>query len=227
MVDHHPINEIWEHGQNMYPGFTCNYCRCTKKGGVATWFKQHLVARGSIVKHCGSVPLDVRDYFHHEIDRTAENRRAKQRQSLLREEVTVEGNVVHDIDSDKDEELKCVIHLSREEAQYARRVQEQGERYEHGDGSSQQQPSGGFFDRLKRTTSRKGKSQPIQTRIDTGSWISKSKQTKSTIGKAWAKFIHTEVIPGAKADNPYFIVACKETQRWGKLASHLIYLCLS
>jgi hypothetical protein len=72
------------------------------------------------VKHCGSVPLDVRDYFHRDLDRTTENRRARQRQSLLREEVAVEGNVVHNIDSDNDEELQYVIHLSREEAQYAR-----------------------------------------------------------------------------------------------------------
>jgi hypothetical protein len=30
-------------------------------------------------------------------------------------------------------------------------------------------------------------------------------------------FFHIEAIPGAKADNSYFVVACKETQRWGKL----------
>jgi hypothetical protein len=54
----------------------------------------------------------------------------------------------------------------------------------------------------------------------------KSKQAKSLIGKAWIKFFHTEAIPGVKADNPYFVVAYKETQRLSKLASHLIYLCL-
>jgi hypothetical protein len=75
---------------------------------------------------------------------------------------------------------------------------------------------------LKRSTSRKGKSEPVQTRIDTGPWTSKSKQAKSAIGKAWAKFFHTEAILSAKADNPYFVVACKETQRWGKF----VYLCL-
>jgi hypothetical protein len=72
------------------------------------------------VKHCGSIPQDVRDYFRHELDRTAENRRARQRQSLLREEVVAEGNVIHDIDSNNDEELQCAIHVSREEVQYAR-----------------------------------------------------------------------------------------------------------
>jgi hypothetical protein len=38
---------------------------------------------------------------------------------------------------------------------------------------------------------------------------------KTSIGKAWAKIFHTEAIPGVKADNPYFVVVVKETQRWG------------
>jgi hypothetical protein len=201
--------------------------RMYNRGGGATWFKQHLAARGSNVKHCGSVPPDVQDYFHRGLDRTAKNRRARQRQSLLREEVATQGNVVHNIDSDNNEELQRAIHISREEAQYAWRVRQQGGQYEHGGGLSQQQSSSGLFDKLKRLTSRKGKSELAQTRIETRPWTSKSKQAKSAIGKAWAKFFHIEAIPGAKADNPYFVVACKETQRWGKLASYHIYLCLS
>jgi hypothetical protein len=124
---------------------------------------------------------------------------------LLREEVAAEGIVVHNIDLDNDEELQRAIHLSREEAQYAQQVQQQGGQYEHGGGSSQQQPSGGFFDKLKRSTSRRGKSELVQTRIDTGPWTTKSNQAKSAIGKAWAKFFHTEAIPDAKADNPYLV----------------------
>jgi hypothetical protein len=166
------------------------------------------------VKQCRSVSLDVRDYFRHDLDRSAQNKRARQQQSMLREEVATEGNAVHNIDFDNDEELQCAIHLSREEAQYAQRVRQQGGQYEHGGGSSQQQPNG---DRLKRSSSRRGRSQPIQTRIDTGPWTTKGKQAKSAIGKSWAKFFHTKAIPGAKADNPYFVVSCKETQRWGKL----------
>jgi hypothetical protein len=176
------------------------------------------------VKHCGSISPDVRDYFHRDLDRSAQNRRARQQQSMLREEVAADGNVVHNINSDNDEELQCAIHLSRDEAQYAQRVRQQGGQYEHGGGSSQQQPSG---DRLKRSSSRRGRSQPVQIRIDTGPWTTKGKQAKSVIGKAWLKYFHTEVIPGAKADNSYFVVACKEMQRWGKLGCHLIYLHLS
>jgi hypothetical protein len=80
---------------------------------------------------------------------------------------------------------------------------------------------------LKRSSSKRGRSQPVQTRIDTEPWATKGKQSKSVIGKAWTKFFHTEPIPGAKADNPYFVVACKEMQRWGKLGCYLIYLHLS
>jgi hypothetical protein len=93
-----------------------------------------------------------------------------------------------------------------EEVQYAQRIRQQGGQYEHGGGSSQQQPSG---DRLKRSSSRRGRSQSVQTRIDTEPWKTKGKQAKSAIDKAWAKFFHNEAIPGAKADNPYFVVACK------------------
>jgi hypothetical protein len=66
-------------------------------------------------------------------------------------------------------------------------------------------------------SSRRGRSQPVQTRIDTGPWTTKGKQVKFAIGKAWTNFFHTKAIPGAKADNLYFVVACKEIQRWGKL----------
>jgi hypothetical protein len=57
----------------------------------------------------------------------------------------------------------------------------------------------------------------------------KDKQAKTTIDKAWVKFFHTEAIPGVKADNPYFVVAVKETQRWGNqvfllLCTHFFYV---
>jgi hypothetical protein len=119
MADHQITDEVWQYAQNTGASFTCNYCGCTKRGSGATWFKQHLAARGSNVKHYCSVPSDVRDYFYHDLDRTAENRRARQRQSLLREEVAAVGNMVHDIDSNNDEKLQRAIHFSREETQYA------------------------------------------------------------------------------------------------------------
>ena len=36
---------VWEHGENLYLGWQCNYCRTQKEGDGATRFKQHLYAR--------------------------------------------------------------------------------------------------------------------------------------------------------------------------------------
>jgi hypothetical protein len=142
MAEHQITDEVWQHGQHAGVGFTCNYCGCTKRGGGATRFKHHLIARESNVKHFGSVAPNVRDYFRRDLDRSAQNRRASKRQSILREEVAAEGNVVHNINSDNDEKLQCAIHISREDAQYAQRIRQQCGLYKHGSGSSQQQPSG-------------------------------------------------------------------------------------
>jgi hypothetical protein len=57
MANHQSIDEVWQHGQHAGADFTCNYSGCTKRGGGATQFKQHLSTRGSNVKHCGSVPV--------------------------------------------------------------------------------------------------------------------------------------------------------------------------
>ena len=43
---------VWEHGENLYPGWRCNYCRAQKGGGGATRLKQHLAGRGAEVVHC-------------------------------------------------------------------------------------------------------------------------------------------------------------------------------
>jgi hypothetical protein len=56
----------------------------------------------------------------------------------------------------------------------------------------------------------------MQPRIDTGSWTQKGKNAKEAIGKAWSKFFHIAGVRGRQADNPYFVSAVKETQKWGK-----------
>jgi hypothetical protein len=63
MEDRSQADEVWEHGENIYPRFVCKYCKCSKKDGGATSFKQHLADRGNNVKHCSRVPPDARDYF--------------------------------------------------------------------------------------------------------------------------------------------------------------------
>jgi hypothetical protein len=72
----------------------------TQRRGGATQFKKHLVGHEGNVRTCSSVRPGVRDFFHHELDRTAKTKRMKQQEKLLRGEICVVGNVVHDIDSE-------------------------------------------------------------------------------------------------------------------------------
>jgi hypothetical protein len=116
------------------------------------------------------------------LDQTANRKKTKQKERLLREEVAVEGNVVHDIDSD-DEELQHALHASREEEQFAGVVRERGGgRYEHT--VVHLNNKGGLLGRLTRSSSQRVKNTPTQTRIDMGPWSTKSKQAKIAIGKA-------------------------------------------
>lgn len=41
------------------------------------------------MKHCGSVPLKVYNFFHRELNRTVEKKMMKQGERLLREEITM------------------------------------------------------------------------------------------------------------------------------------------
>jgi hypothetical protein len=151
MADHSQADEILEHGENIYPGFICKYCKCSKKGGGVTSFKQHLANRGNNVKHCSFVPSDVHDYFRRGLDRKADRKKTKNKERLLREEVAAEGNVVHGIDFG-DEELQHALHASREEAQRERAARQRWGQYEH-DGGSYQQQGGGLLGRFTRSSS--------------------------------------------------------------------------
>ncbi|BAS97541.1 Os06g0328650, partial [Oryza sativa Japonica Group] len=54
---------VWEHGENIRPGWRCKYCHTKRGGGGATQLKQHLATRGKGVTYCNSVPPDVREFF--------------------------------------------------------------------------------------------------------------------------------------------------------------------
>jgi hypothetical protein len=47
-----PKDVVWEHGENLAPGWRCNYCGMQKSGGGSTRFKKHMAACGSSVLHC-------------------------------------------------------------------------------------------------------------------------------------------------------------------------------
>ena len=65
-----------------------------------------------------------------------------------------------------------------------------------------------------------------QPRIDTGSWTQKVRNAKEAFGKAWSKFFHIAGVPGRQADNPFFVSAVRETQKWGKFSFIGMYLMI-
>jgi hypothetical protein len=67
------------------------------------------------VKYCGSVPLEVHNFFH----RSLEKKRMKQRERLLREKIVAEASMIHEIDSNNDEQLSCDLPASHREKEYA------------------------------------------------------------------------------------------------------------
>jgi hypothetical protein len=39
-------DEVWEHEENLFPGFKCKYCLKVFRGGRATRLKEHLAGKG-------------------------------------------------------------------------------------------------------------------------------------------------------------------------------------
>ncbi|CAM0146800.1 unnamed protein product [Urochloa decumbens] len=220
---------VWEHGDNLYPGWRCKYCHTQKGGGGTTRLKQHLTARGTEVVHCRHVPPDIRDFFRRELDRAKKATADRAREKLRREKVAAEGNYPVQ-EEDEEEQIRRAMELSRAEAEYRRGVDERGGAYEHGggSGSARGNPLQRMFGRVTSQRERLspavedynlasgGRRGMTHTRIDTGSWTQKGKNAKEAIGKAWSKFFHIAGVPGRQADNPYFVSAVRETQKWGE-----------
>jgi hypothetical protein len=45
-------NQVWEHGENLFPGFKCKYCVKEFCGGGATRLKEHLAEKSGNVTRC-------------------------------------------------------------------------------------------------------------------------------------------------------------------------------
>ena len=234
---------VWEHGENFYPGWRCKYCNTQKAGGGATRLKQHLAHRGAEVVHCRNVPPDVREYFQRDIEKARKATAERARERLRREKAAAEGNYPGE-EEDEETQLQRALDQSRMEAVYRRGVEQRGGVYEHGGDSGSTR--GNPLQRMLRWATlqrespavenynlasggRRGMTQPM---IDTGSWTQKGRNAKEAIGKAWSKFFHFAGVSGRQADNPYFVSAVRETQKWGmfsfiRMTPMSLHFCIS
>jgi hypothetical protein len=161
-------DHVWEHGENLFPGFKCKYCVKEFRGGGATRLKEHLAGKSVKVTRCTKCPPDIRNYFLHELQRVRDQKKAINDERLHRVQNTIPEP------DDEDEELHEVLEVSRREVEFQRRV---GEHYEHGGGSGGGGGGGGVKGLFRRGTSQRERPRdfdvarakaPVQTRIDTG-----------------------------------------------------------
>jgi hypothetical protein len=54
---------VWEHGENLFPGFKYKYCVKEFHGGRVTRLKEHLAEKSGNVARCTKCPPDIREYF--------------------------------------------------------------------------------------------------------------------------------------------------------------------
>jgi hypothetical protein len=45
-------DKVWEHEENLFPGFECKYYLKGFRGGGATRLKEHLVGKGENISQC-------------------------------------------------------------------------------------------------------------------------------------------------------------------------------
>jgi hypothetical protein len=135
-------DQVWEHGENLFPRFKCKYCVKEFRGGGATRLKEHLTGKSGNVVQCTKCPPDIRNYFLRELQRVRERKKAINDERLHRVQSTIPEP------DDEDEELQEVLEVSRREAEFQRRA---GEHYEHGGESG----GGGVKGLFRRGTSQR------------------------------------------------------------------------
>jgi hypothetical protein len=62
-------DQVWEHGENLFPGFKCKYCVKEFRGGGVTRLKEDLAGKSGNVARCTKCPPDIRNYFLRELQR--------------------------------------------------------------------------------------------------------------------------------------------------------------
>jgi hypothetical protein len=65
-------DQVWEHGENLLPGFKCKCCVKEFHGGRATRLKEHLAEKSENIARCTKCLPNIRNYFLRELQRVRE-----------------------------------------------------------------------------------------------------------------------------------------------------------
>jgi hypothetical protein len=65
---------VWDHEDNLFPGFKCKYCLKEFCEGGATSLKEHLAGKNENISRCTKCPPDIRNYFLCELQRVSERK---------------------------------------------------------------------------------------------------------------------------------------------------------
>jgi hypothetical protein len=84
-------DQVWEHGENLFPGFKCKYCVKEFRGGGDTRLKEHLAGKSGNVSRCTKCPLDIRNYFLYELQKARERKKAINDERLHRVQSTFQN----------------------------------------------------------------------------------------------------------------------------------------
>jgi hypothetical protein len=53
-------DQVWEHGENLFPGFKCKYYMKEFRGGGGTRLKEHLAGESKNIARCTKYTLNIR-----------------------------------------------------------------------------------------------------------------------------------------------------------------------
>jgi hypothetical protein len=106
---------VWDHEENLFPGFKCKYCVKEFHDGGATRLKEHLARKSGNVARCTKCPPDIREYFLCDLQMVRERKKAINDERLHR----VQSTILEP--GDEDEELQQVLEVLRREVEFQRR----------------------------------------------------------------------------------------------------------
>jgi hypothetical protein len=225
-----PIEVTWSHGERYpYPkgaGFLCLYCHKKGQGGGVTRLKEHLAGAPGNVGGCPKVPAYIKDLMSGEVVKTRAKKGRSNAIRLFVEKEIMAANIGYGRPRNALDEATQLETATRESLRGSNSALENDSSpFGRPSGSGAASCAGNRQTRIDSfyQTPQSASNAPFdidlarsraqsQPRVD----VMLMGGAKEKLGKSWAKWFHTNDIPGRKADCPYFRSALKLSQQLGE-----------